>query len=166
MRVIFLDIDGVLNSHRTAVAYRSVLQRELDPVAVMMLYRIVTKADAHVVISSTWRLDKQWKTTIWGCLRKAGWPWDHTAFLPIGECPIIGKTPRSGDLGLGKVRGDEIDAWLEANPDYDDYIILDDDSDMLDHQKDRFIHCDHHVGLGWDQWSQIRKLWPEVDNHD
>lgn len=156
-----LDVDGVLNSHRTAVAFQSILQRKLDPVAVMMLYRIVTKANAQIVVSSTWRLDDDWKLTVWGCLREAGWPWNHTSFLPLGECPIIDRTPIL--RAAGTIRGDEIQCWLDQNPQYDDYIILDDDSDMLDHQKDRFIHCDHHVGLGWEQWSQIRKIWPEVD---
>ncbi len=158
-RCIFLDIDGVLNSHRTAVAFQSILQRRLDPVAVMMLYRLVTCADAAIVISSTWRLDDQWLTTIWGCLREAGWPWNHTAFLPLGECPIIDRTPR-----LPGVRGIEIQAWLDANPEYDDYIILDDDSDMLESQMDRFIHCPHYVGFDWDGWLKIRELWPEVDD--
>ena len=165
MRVIFLDIDGVLNSHRTAVAFQQMGYREMDPIAVRMLYRIVRCAEAHIVISSTWRLDDQYVATIWGCLRHAGWPWNHTALLPLGECPIIDRTP-SNNWGIGVTRGHEIQDWLDANPSYDDYIILDDDSDMLESQMDRFIHCDHHVGLGWDQWSQIREIWPEVDDHE
>jgi hypothetical protein len=157
MRVIFLDIDGVLNSHRSAVAMQTF--HTLDPIAVKMLFRIVTLAEAKIVISSTWRQDKQWLTTIWGALRQAGWPWVHTGFLPLGECPIIDRT----DV-LPGVRGIEIQAWLDANPEYDDYIILDDDSDMLDSQMDRFIKCHYHTGLGWEGWQQIRKIWPEVDN--
>ncbi|KKL95678.1 hypothetical protein LCGC14_1852100, partial [marine sediment metagenome] len=89
-------------------------------------------------------------------------PWEDYGFVPLDECPIIGKTPRSGDLGLGKVRGDEIAAWLDENPEYDDYIILDDDRDMLDSQMDRFIYCDSKVGLSYENWEQIREIWPEV----
>lgn len=157
MRVIFLDIDGVLNSHRTAVAFSTFHQ--LDPIAVKMLFRVVTLAEAKIVISSTWRHDKQWLTTIWGALRQAGWPWIHTGFLPLGECPIIDRTET-----LPGVRGIEIQAWLDANPEYDDYIILDDDSDMLDSQLHRFIKCDHHIGFGWEQWKKIEELWPEINN--
>ena len=157
MRVIFLDIDGVLNSHRSAVAMQTF--HTLDPIAVKMLFRVVTLAEAKIVISSTWRQDKQWLTTIWGALRQAGYPWVHTGFLPLGECPIIDRTEvLRGD------RGHEIQTWLDANPEYDDYIILDDDSDMLDSQMDRFIKCHHHTGFGWEQWQQIREIWPEVDN--
>ena len=64
MRVIFLDIDGVLNSHRTAAAYRQVLMRRLDPVAVAMLYRMVKFGEAKIVISSTWRKDGDWLTLV------------------------------------------------------------------------------------------------------
>jgi len=160
MRVIFLDIDGVLNSHRSAVAMQTF--HTLDPIAVKMLFRLVTLAEAKIVISSTWRLDKQWLTTIWGALRQAGWPWAHSGFLPLGECPIIDRTARTSPNG--SLRGYEIQDWLDANLKYDDYIILDDDSDMLDSQMDRFIKCYHHTGFGWEQWEKIRKLWPEVDN--
>ena len=91
-------------------------------------------------------------TLIWGCLREAGWPCDY------GRNPIIGRTDKY--LGIRKVRGDEIDKWLKEHPEYDDYLIFDDDSDMLPHQKDRFIHCD---GISWDNLSQVREIWPEVD---
>jgi len=156
-RIIMLDIDGVLNSHRSAVAMQTF--HTLDPIAVKMLFRVVTLAEAKIVISSTWRHDKQWLTTIWGALRQAGWPWVHSGFLPLGECPIIDRTDSlPGDRGI------EIQAWLDANPEYDDYIILDDDSDMLDSQMDRFIKCYHHTGFGWEQWQKIGELWPEINN--
>ena len=163
MRVIFLDIDGVLNSSRTAVAYQQILQRDLDPVAVRMLYRMVMTAQASMVISSTWRMDPNYETTIWGCLRAAGWPVSFYEWLDAGhrETPIIGATDRRGPT-----RGHEIQRWLDDNPQYDDYLILDDDSDMLQSQMDRFINCDHKVGLSWDNWSQIRSIWPEVDNRN
>lgn len=160
-RCIMLDIDGVLNSHRTAVGFQHVLMRKLDPVAVMMLHRIVKNADAAIVISSTWRLSPGWKTLVWGCLREAGWPWENYGFVPLDDCPIIDRTPKY--LGPDTTRGDEIAKWLEDNPEYDDYIILDDDSDMLDSQMDRFIHCDSKVGLSYENWLRIREIWPEVD---
>lgn len=161
-RCIMLDIDGVLNSHRTAIAYGQTLHRKLDPVAVAILYHIVTNADAKIVISSSWRYGPDWLTLIWGCLREAGWPCDSGPLIPSENCPIIDRTPLVG----GSIRGDKIDQWLKNNPEYNDYIILDDNSDMLESQKDRFIKCDEHVGLGWEQWEQICKIWPEVEQFE
>lgn len=161
MRVIFLDIDGVLNSHRTAAAYRQILFRRLDPVAVALLFRIVKFAKADIVISSVWRMDKDWLTLIWGCLREAGFPWDGD------RCPIIGKTttahipPEDPKVNTG--RGDQIKDWLDNNPEYDDYIILDDDSDMRPDQTERFIKVDRKVGLGYDDFRAIAELWPEIE---
>lgn len=166
MRVIFLDIDGVLNSHRSAIAYCSVLMRKLDPVAVSMLYRIVKYAPADLVISSTWRMDRDYLPLVWGCLREAGFPWDGD------KCPIIGKTTTEHKgitdddeyPGINTGRGDQIKQWLDENPEYDDYIILDDDSDMRPDQLDRFINIDGKVGLGYNDFRKIGELWPEIES--
>ena len=168
MRVIFLDIDGVLNSHRTAVAYRQILYRKLDPVAVAMLYRICKFADAKIVVSSTWRKDGDWLTLVWGCLREAGFPWDGD------YCPIIdrttvahrGITDNDEYPGINTSRGDDIKLWLDDHPEYDDYIILDDDSDMRPDQLDRFINVEGKVGLGYDDFRKIAKLWPEIETKE
>ena len=58
---------------------------------------------------------------------------------------IIGTTP----VGCGMcVRGNEIRYWLKDNK-YEDsnYLILDDDSDMLLWQKDNFVHINNNYGL-------------------
>lgn len=168
MRVIFLDIDGVLNSYRTAAAYRQVLYRRLDSVAVAMLYRIVKYADAKIVVSSTWRKDQDWLTLVWGCLREAGFPWDGD------DCPIIGRTtlhsPGITDdddyPGINTRRGEKIKLWLDEHPEYDDYIILDDDSDMRPDQLDRFIKTDRKVGITFENWEAIAKIWPEINTEE
>ena len=58
MRVVFLDFDGVLNSH----AYQATLPPEvrggvmgLDRAAVARLNKLVHAAEAEMVVSSTWR---------------------------------------------------------------------------------------------------------------
>ena len=57
MKIIFLDIDGVLNSigwvERTkGTAYED---KEIDPSKVRLLKQIIDKTDAKIVLSSTWR---------------------------------------------------------------------------------------------------------------
>lgn len=153
MRVIFLDIDGVLNSRRSAIAYAEPLLTTMDPIAVRLLHKIVDRSKAKIVVSSTWRYWSDWETTIWGCLREGGWP-------AQGEYPIIDRTPRINTRD--SIRGDEIKMWLDAHAEVESYIILDDDSDMLEEQMPHFVHCDHDVGLGMPQWRRIAEIWPEV----
>ena len=158
MRVIFLDIDGVLNSSRTAVAFQKEWQRKFDPVAVQMLYRVALNAGAQLVISSTWRLFDDWRSLITGSLVEAGWPLDSAITLYSRTTTDSFNTP----YGMERSRGDEIAEWLNKHPDVIDYIILDDDNDMLDSQLSRFIQCDSNVGFGWEQWMQIKAIWPEI----
>jgi hypothetical protein len=47
-----------------------------------------------------------------------------------GVAGVIDKTP---DLP-GRLRGEEIEAWLALHPEVQVYAILDDESDMLAHQ--------------------------------
>ena len=57
MKIIFLDIDGVLNSK---TYYKTVDRTKKDwnrfnPLAVEMIRRLIEEFDASIVISSTWR---------------------------------------------------------------------------------------------------------------
>jgi hypothetical protein len=55
-RVIFLDIDGVMNSVATRPEHRHGLVSWLDPANVAVLNQIVEATGAVIVVSSTWRL--------------------------------------------------------------------------------------------------------------
>jgi hypothetical protein len=140
-----------MNSLRSALAYAEPLITTMDPVAVRLLHKIVDRSKAKIVVSSTWRLWEDWETCIWGCLRQGGWPSE-------GQYPIIGRTPRLNNVP----RGLEIQTWLNDHPEVESYIILDDDSDMLEEQKPFFVHTNFNVGLGADEWKQIAKIWPEI----
>jgi hypothetical protein len=132
MKVIFLDFDGVLN----------VIPQGHDnfggifhPEFVENLKHIIEETDAKLIISSTWRhmglerLNRMWE--------QRGYP---------GE--IIGITP---DLRWGTpeerlepgestyVRGDEIQAILDQYYQITNYVILDDDDDMLTSQRGNFV---------------------------
>ena len=55
MRVIFLDIDGVLNCESTPNPRK--LPYIVEPSLLELLKQLLTLADANVVLSSTWRYD-------------------------------------------------------------------------------------------------------------
>ena len=120
MKMIFLDIDGVMNSKRNALRLQAEgvsdkLMRQFDPEAVQCLNRILNDTGAQIVISSTWR--RLWSLD---SLR--------SHFKEQGvERPerIVGETPTV----FSGCRGREIELWLRDH-DCDGFLILDDDSDM------------------------------------
>lgn len=107
-RIIFLDMDGVMNGFLRWPVNAGRLW--IDPDAVSRLNRIVAETRADVVISSTWRRYRN----VESLLVTAGFIGNV-----IGITPYIPKAPR----------GDEIAAWLHTAP-IDQFVILDDDSDM------------------------------------
>lgn len=141
MKVVFLDVDGVLNS----AAYLYAAERawpegtpfegnqhlELDPPAVARLNRIVRESGAKVVISSSWRFGNT-PAEMQEILRRRGF-----------EGEVVGDTPRDGH---GAVRGLEIQAWLDGHPGVESFVILDDDSDMA-HLAPRHVRTRFSDGL-------------------
>lgn len=120
MKVIFLDIDGVINNATTSERFEGFIG--IDPALVEIFNKLIQDTNARVVLSSTWRLDKNWRETM--------------ARHKI-KCVFLGATPRLYTPGQPRVeRGEEIKQWLEENANYNitNYAILDDDSDMLEGQ--------------------------------
>lgn len=147
MKVIFLDIDGVLNSHE--FFERTKENRDgfydpsdgetwlamLDEACVARLERLVAEHDAKVVISSSWRCVLE-HDEIERLLRVKGF---------TGK--VIGATTKSYGLVPDRdtVRGDQIQHWLNANP-VDSYVILDDNSDMA-HLEPRLVLTKWATGI-------------------
>lgn len=155
MKVLFLDIDGVLNSHRTFAAWgtghRSGVvgsAEALDPIAVGLVRNIVRAAGAVIVLSSSWRILYRF---------------DRLA--AVLDLPIVAETTHSLAAAGNRIRGAEIQQWLDENPGVESYAIVDDDSDMLPHQLARFVKTDFKNGLDWDRAEQLASLLG-VDIHD
>lgn len=127
-KVLFLDVDGVLNTSRSRSIFA--LSRPL----VRRVERIVNETDCDIVVSSTWRLlDEGW----YRLKRK----------LEYRGIRLAGATP---DLRFGKNgiwRGHEIAAFLQLHDSIERYAIVDDDSDMLDFQLRHFFQTDPDYGL-------------------
>ena len=107
--VIFLDIDGVLAPIRQWDRYG-----DLDPGCIQVLNEIVSRAEADVVVSSTWRHGKT-VAELQEMLEAKGF---------IG-C-LVDKTPTGAP---GADRGDEIAAWLAKHA-VGGYVIIDDHGNM------------------------------------
>ena len=157
MKIIFLDIDGVLNCES---AYRNgecqyqewvwedgrkdhyqrfcVRSKEL-------LNKLIDETGAKIVISSTWRHSGiNFMKKVWEMEEMKG--------------EIIGITPSMRTKGIDIPRGMEIKFYLEEmgfthinwsedkqqkrmdESGVENYIIIDDDSDMLYNQRHHFVH--------------------------
>lgn len=141
MKVIFLDIDGVLNSTKTSTAvggYPHELHHKyaFDWMAIKLLRRLADSSGVQFVLSSAWRLY---------------FPFEEVA--QAFELPIIDATPAASSDGTE--RGYEIRDWLNAHPEVTNYVILDDYADMLEEQMSNFVKTDPHEGLGWNDFSRV-----------
>ena len=130
MKVIFLDIDGVLNHEQhykwlmetdePTLMQRTYPYTEFNPKSCQLLNEIIKETDAKIVVSSSWRLDGLAKL--------------NKLFRFFGLPNAIDVTPC-----LNTARGIEIGAWLAAHPEVTNYVILDDDEDMNAEQMPFFI---------------------------
>jgi FMN phosphatase YigB (HAD superfamily) len=109
MKIVFFDIDGVLNTRHTPNprTFPYVADKKL----VRRFRRLLAKTRAKAVLISTWRYDPAGLFSA----RHHG-------------IPFIGCTP---DLPH-KPRRDEILAWLKQHPGVTRYAVLDDEDDELD----------------------------------
>ena len=142
MKIIFLDIDGVMNCEgNNFVEKRDQYGHLFYDVSVYWLNKLIKETGAKIVISSTWRMSGK---EMWKHRNMAGEVIDITPILPR-----IGK--RSAPRGL------EIDYWLYENQ-VDSYMILDDDSDMLYCQRNNFIEVSSKSGFGEEHYLQAKKI--------
>jgi hypothetical protein len=156
MKIIFLDIDGVLNCQD---AYKDGFckyyhdpnddefwYQTFYPISKALINRLIVQTNAKIIISSTWR--------------KSGLDFMKRAWENEGmEGEIIDITPCLYFKDNGSVpRGCEIEQWLKHKgfshinwskekqqeymdkSDIENYIIIDDDSDMLYGQRNHFVH--------------------------
>jgi len=121
MKIIFLDIDGVLNSISDGFGIpHNMTPSTLDRRAIGMLKYVTKVTKSHIVISSTWRC---FGTHEWFCGLFEAYGW----FRP----PIIDITRGSKK---DEIRGDEVNDYLNRHV-IDKYVIIDDDSDFYPDQK-------------------------------
>lgn len=119
LKVIFLDIDGVMNTYYTAIVTApDTLAASLEPANVAVLNDLVRRTGAVIVVSSAWR-----QTHSLTELREG--------FAIAGCIMTIHDTTPSLE---GQSRGREIQAWIVAQPEPPArYVILDDEHDMPEH---------------------------------
>lgn len=157
MKIIFLDIDGVLNhqqfyTDRQNIKDGSYVENNICRKSVSNLNDLINETGAKVVVSSTWRHGRT-ASDMQDILNEVGF---------TGE--VIDCTPNL--RGQGCLRGNEILKWVKDNKEligadyynFTDYVIMDDDSDMLYWQRNNFLLIDRFVGLTMGAVFQAKKM--------
>jgi len=147
MKILFLDCDGVLNDGFKERAY--LIERCLR-----YLKYIIAETDAHIVLSSNWRLFAEYKNVLFPALRQYG----------IIEKDVHSSTPDL-DLDHLPMRPREILQWIRDNtricpwkekqdddlPAISNFVIID-DRDLLSELygqalSGRFVKTEGNIGL-------------------
>ena len=109
MKIIFLDIDGVLNCDKTPNPRK--FPYVVDKKLLARLHGLLERTKARVVLSSSWRCDPV------GLLAAKHW---GVPFIDV--CPDKPKSPR----------GKEMQQWLADHPRVTRFAVIDDEDDELD----------------------------------
>lgn len=141
MKVIFLDIDGVLNFNGCRDKIGGIYF--VNDNKIKLLKEIIDRTNAKIVLSSTWRFG--WFD------RDYGMNTVHAEdFTKLEEklkefgIEFLSRTPRTQD----RYRGNEIKQWLDkwGGEAVEKFIIIDDDTDMKPYM-DRLIQTSFKNGL-------------------
>ncbi len=123
MKIIFLDVDGVLNSIQDRFSWTIESDKHL-----ILLACIVRRTDAKIVVSSSWR-----NCGLLDTLKKR---------LNDFSMSIYDKTKDIGERGV------EIKEWLDSHSGVESFVILDDeDFDIKSYFPNNFVKTNEEVGL-------------------
>lgn len=127
MKIIFLDVDGVLNSFKDRLSWTIETDKHLE-----ILKYIVDKTNAKIIVSSSWRILSGTMNTLTKRLNDFG-------------MEVYNQTPQL--TFAGRKRGDEIRQWLKENKEIEKFAILDDESDMREYKNTNLFQTNAEVGL-------------------
>lgn len=126
MKVLFLDVDGVLNNFDLI---RSNGFDYIDDAMVRVMAGVVRQTEADIVLSSFWRLDPKDRSLVDAALKRHG-------------IVVSDRTP-----SIPGPRAAEISNWLRMNPEVERYAILDDDDEAGIGMEHSFFQTDAEVGI-------------------
>ncbi len=160
-KILFLDIDGVLNTERqhdrcleAGLAYVDNFGYAFDPVAVANLKKIVDETGADIVISSSWKF---WGlSTMQKLWASRGLPGKVIDITPNNASDELLLSIDLDMMELPAGKGSEIKEWLSTSgQDVTHYAILDDVPDILPEQQSHFVQTDPRVGITEDDARRI-----------
>ena len=146
-KVLFLDIDGVLNTcwwdRKTPVDKNGYA---FDPNAVANLAKIINETGADIVVSSTWKfMGLPQMLDMW---EERGLPGKITDTTPNTVSDEVLLDANLEHMELTPIRGMEVQEWLNTKgKKVSHYVILDDMDNMLPEQQNHFVQTNPTVGI-------------------
>lgn len=154
MKIVFLDIDGVLNSddwYKSGEAKKAyektkiVSDYHFDPNAWKLVEKLLIETGAKIVLSSSWR-----NYNLEATLND----FKGTNFEVLNKY-IVGITPRSAL----RHRGNEIKTFIETTDiKIDKYVIIDDDTDFNTEQLPYFVRTNWFYGITEENYNKAKKI--------
>lgn len=140
MKVIFLDVDGVLNSHKYTVRTKDDIEHTykfLEKNKIEHLKQIVEATNARLVLSSTWRMsfDQNLKPT------------DYLGTSIADALQNQGLVLYSKTDNFNDDRYLEIKDWLENHSKVDRFVILDDGDFDWKELRSFWVKTSFYIGL-------------------
>lgn len=139
MKILFLDFDGVITTLKT--------RWKIDMDKIKIINDICDKTDGKIVVTSSWRIG--YANVVAAFHESLKQYFIKNQYLDHFKdsfdkfiSNIVGMTESFGGL-----RGDEIKFYMNEHPDVENYVILDDDSDMCDYQLFNFVQTDTYEGI-------------------
>lgn len=173
-KIIFLDIDGVLNSDQyNRWKYKHHMRNQgfgsIDPRECYRMARFCEEHNVKLVISSSWRNGNSWKQTYDEFMNEGfeDLPYRHHGMKVLAPY-IVGVTPYCES----RHRGTEIQCFFDITngkyPTYkkvmkedfviSNYCIVDDDDDMLKSQMNNFVQTDPLIGITRKDYRKIKQI--------
>ena len=142
MKVIFLDIDGVVNCSTTKERIHGLIGVEQQKIA--LVKQIVHATGAKLVLSSTWRSGWFYEDTSTHNTDVEEWYYLRDEFHKQG-LEFLDHTPLHKD----RHRGREIQEWLDnCNEEVETYVVIDDDMwDIRELHKHHMVKTSYGYGL-------------------
>ena len=160
-KILFLDIDGVLNTerqheycHSRGITNSDEYGYLFDPIAVRNLAKIVNETGADIVISSSWKYNGLSELLdMWSDRGLPGRVIDITPDTMSNEILLHADLEKMEFLSC---RGYEIKEWLVAHgKKVSHYAIVDDEQEMLPEQQSHYVMIDPRVGISEENANQV-----------
>lgn len=144
MKIIFLDIDGVLNNEFTK-DLSPMRYRGINSTLVKRLAKIVKETNAKIVLSSDWK--DEWEIDKTKCSKDGIYINEKLSKEGLSLIDKTNDKSIGDDISTG--RGFGIRKYLKNHPEVTNWVVLDDNifKDFTDEILEHFVHTNYLYGI-------------------